>query len=137
MNGIVKTAFVTAMISLGSAGVLVQTSNAQHVAGGVHSSHVEIDTAMVATGWSALDLLRRHVVNEKDELVGYVHDVIISPDGTASYAIVNVAGFLGIAVKLVAVPTGAFEIGDKRKAILKNATKETLKELPNFQYNPK
>jgi len=105
-----------------------------HIAGGVIIAHTEINIRMVAKGWSVAQLLRGNVVNEKDEFVGYVHDAIVTPTGETSYVIVNVAGFLGIPVKLIALPSSAFSVVDNKNLLLPGATKENLKALPAFRY---
>ncbi len=105
-----------------------------HIAGGVIIAHTEINIGMVAKGWSVAQLLRGNVVNEKDEFVGYVHDAIVTPTGETSYVIVNVAGFLGIPVKLIALPSSAFSVVDNKNLLLPGATKENLKALPAFRY---
>ena len=108
----------------------------KHVAGGVVIAHTEINIGMVAEGWSVVQLLRGQVINEKNEFIGYVHDAIVTPQGETSYVIVNVAGYLGIPTKLVAIPANAFEVTVKKNLRLPNATKDMLMKLPEFQYNP-
>ena len=50
----------------------------------------------VAKGWSVKHtILGQHVYNDKNERVGTVDDLIVTPDKALSYAIVNVGGFLG------------------------------------------
>ncbi|MDH3580208.1 MAG: PRC-barrel domain-containing protein, partial [Hyphomicrobiales bacterium] len=105
--------------------------------GGVILAHTEIKIGMVAKGWSVSQLLRGNVVNEKDEFVGYVHDAIVTPKGDTSYVIVNVAGFLGVPVRLIALPSSAFSVVDDKNLQLPNATKENLKALPAFRYAAK
>ena len=131
-----KKIILTAAFLLG--GLIVagpkQASAQEHVAGGVLIAHTEINVGMVAKGWSVVQLLRGNVVNEKDEFVGYVHDAIVTPEGETSYVIVNVAGFLGIPVKLVALPASAFSVTGNKNLLLPNATKDLLKKLPEFRY---
>ena len=51
----------------------------------------------VALGWSVKHtILGQHVYNDKNERVGTVDDLIVTPDKALSYAIVNVGGFLGL-----------------------------------------
>lgn len=109
-------------------------ASAQHVAGGIVVEHNNLDVAVVATGWSMVKLLRGSVRNKEGEFVGYVHDAIVAPNGVSSFVIVNVAGFLNIGEKLVALPTPAFEVDPNGDLILPNATKEKLKALPRFYY---
>jgi len=48
--------------------------------------------------------------------------------------VLSVGGILGIGSKFVVVPYGALEVNDKRM-MLRGATKDSLKALPNFKYS--
>ena len=88
----------------------------------------------VTTGWSAKrTILGQPVYNDKDERVGSVDDIIVSPDKAISYAIVNAGGFLGLAKHDVAVPVSQFKLADN-KLVLAGATKESLRASPPFEY---
>ena len=59
----------------------------------------------VAKGWSVKHtILGQHVYNDKNERIGTVDDLIVTPDKAVSYAIVNAGGFLGLAKHYVAIP---------------------------------
>ncbi|MEA2724577.1 MAG: hypothetical protein QOH59_2348 [Gemmatimonadales bacterium] len=90
---------------------------------------------LVVVGWSAKrDLLEKDVYNDKKEDIGEVEDVVVSPEGKAvSWAIIGVGGFLGIGEKLVAIPMDQLKI-DHGKFVLKGASKEALKGMPEFRY---
>jgi sporulation protein YlmC with PRC-barrel domain len=88
----------------------------------------------VATGWSAKrQVIGRPVFNDKNEKVGTVDDIIISPDKAVSYAIVGAGGFLGVASHDVAIPVNQFTQADG-KLVLAGATKEAIKAMPPFEY---
>jgi sporulation protein YlmC with PRC-barrel domain len=88
----------------------------------------------VALGWSVKrTILGQPVYNDKNERVGSVDDLIVTPDKALSYAIVNVGGFLGLAKHDVAIPVSQLKLVDK-KLDLPGATKEALKASPEFQY---
>ena len=88
----------------------------------------------VAKGWSVKrTILGQPVYNDKNERVGSVDDLIVTPDKAISYAIVNAGGFLGLAKHNVAIPVSQFKLVDK-KLVLPGATKEALKASPEFQY---
>ena len=88
----------------------------------------------VATGWSAKrQVLGQPVFNDKNEKVGTVDDIIISPDKAVSYAIVGAGGFLGVAKYDVAIPVDQFAQADG-KLVLAGATKEAIKAMPPFEY---
>ena len=124
-----------AAIMLAAGFVSSAAGDDKHIAGGVLITHTEINVGLVADGWSLVQLLRGNVYNEKEEFVGYVHDAIITPQREASYVIVNVAGFLGIPTKLIALPASAFSVTDEQNLLLPNATKELLMQMPDFVYN--
>jgi sporulation protein YlmC with PRC-barrel domain len=88
----------------------------------------------VVKGWSVKrTVLGQPVYNDKDEKVGSVDDIIITPDKAVSYAIIGTGGFLGLAKHDVAIPVSQFKLVDK-KLVLPGATKEALKAIPEFQY---
>ena len=88
----------------------------------------------VVKGWSVKrTVLGQPVYNDKDEKVGSVDDIIITPDKAVSYAIVGSGGFLGLAKHDVAIPVSQFNLVDN-KLVLPGATKEALKAIPEFQY---
>jgi uncharacterized protein YrrD len=88
----------------------------------------------VTLGWSVKrTILGQPVYNDKNERVGSVDDLIVTPDKAVSYAIVNVGGFLGLAKHDVAIPVSQLKLIDK-KLVLPGATKEALKASPEFQY---
>ena len=88
----------------------------------------------VTNGWSAKrSILGQPVYNDKDERVGWVDDIIVTPDKAVSYAIVNAGGFLGLMKHNVAIQASQFKSVDN-KIVLPGATKETLKAMPEFNY---
>jgi len=88
----------------------------------------------VANGWSVKrSILGQPVYNEKEERVGWVDDIIVTPDKAVSYAIVNAGGFLGLMKHNVAIPVSQFKLVHN-KLVLPGATKNALKASPEFQY---
>jgi len=91
------------------------------------------EEAIIATGWRASKLLHADVYNDQNQKIGKIDDFIVSPDGALSVAVVDVGGFLGIGAHKVAIPVKQFgEVAPK--VVLKGATKEALKALPEFKY---
>jgi hypothetical protein len=89
---------------------------------------------LVVLGWSVKrQLLGKDVHNDKNQDIGDIRDVIVSPKKTASWAIIGVGGFLGLGEKLVAIPMDQLALTNG-KLILKGATKEALKAMPEFRY---
>jgi sporulation protein YlmC with PRC-barrel domain len=91
------------------------------------------EEAIIATGWRASKLLKAAVYNDQNQKIGTIDDFVVSPDGTLSVAVVDVGGFLGIGAHKVAIPVKQFgQVAPK--VVLKGATKEALKALPEFKY---
>lgn len=92
----------------------------------------------IVVGWSTKrDLLGKTVVNDKNEKIGKVDDLIISPakgdTPAASFAIIGVGGFLGIGKQEVAIPTHQLKLQNKQLT-LPGATKDAVKAMPPFVY---
>jgi hypothetical protein len=66
--------------------------------------------------------------------VGKVDDLIVTPDKSLSFAIVGAGGFVGFGHHDVAVPVNLFQRRNG-KLVLKGATKEAIKAMPNFEYS--
>jgi hypothetical protein len=90
----------------------------------------------VALGYSAKKMiLGKSVYNGVDKKpIGTVSDIIVTPDKSISYAIMDVGGFLGLDKKHIAIPAGLFKL-EKGKIVLADASKDTLKALPEFDYS--
>jgi hypothetical protein len=127
-------ATVAVMTAISFSVPAIATAEAQHVAGGILLEYKNLDIAVVAGGWSVVELLRGSVYNEIGDFVGYVHDAIVLPGGNTTFVIINVAGFLNVGHKLVAIPTAALGIKDSGDLVLPNATKDNLSGLPSFHY---
>lgn len=91
----------------------------------------------IASGWSVKkSIMRKSLYNEKGDKIGNVDDLIIAPNKTLSYAIIGAGGFLGLGKYDVAIPvTQINEVNGKMQ--LKGATKESIKQMPKFEYAPK
>ena len=88
----------------------------------------------IIKGWSARrQILGKDVYNDKNERVGEVEDIIITPERSASYAIVSAGGFLGIGSHDVAIPAEQFKLSNDR-LVLAGATKELIRAMPPFEY---
>jgi sporulation protein YlmC with PRC-barrel domain len=89
---------------------------------------------IVAKGWSAQkQIVGKDVYNDKNEKVGVVDDLIITPDKAVSYAIIGTGGFLGMAKHDVAIRVNHFKLVEG-KITLPGATKEAVKAMPAFEY---
>ena len=126
---------VISALLVGAALTIAAPASAQApVVGGSRVGIQVTEVDAVATGWSAKNsLLGKRVHNEANESVGSIGDLIVAPDGSLSYAIVEVGGFLGIGQREVAIPVKQFNMADD-KIVLPGATKDALKDLPQFKY---
>lgn len=89
---------------------------------------------VIASGYRASKLVKASIYNDKGQRIGKVDDVIVAPDGKLSIAVVDVGGFLGIGARQVAIPIRQLS-QISPKAVLPGATKETLKEMPPFEWS--
>ncbi|ATB28477.1 PRC-barrel domain-containing protein [Melittangium boletus] len=109
------------------------TTEPHSIAGGALLGVEVRELTLIATGYRASKILGDTVYNDKNERIGRLEDLIIKPDGTVSYAILEVGGFLGMGTHRVAIPVGQFT-GVKPRITLPGATKDTLKKMPEFTY---
>jgi uncharacterized protein YrrD len=79
-------------------------------------------------------LVGASVYNDQNQRIGKIDDMIVSPDGKVSVAVIDVGGFLGLGKHRVAISVDQFSDINAKKLVLPNATKEALKALPEFTY---
>jgi sporulation protein YlmC with PRC-barrel domain len=97
-------------------------------------------TAMASTiamgNKRASKLIGMDVVNDKDQTIGKIDDILIDANDKAAAAVISVGGFIGIGAKLVAVPFDQLSPApnDKKSLTMPNASKESLKSMPSFNY---
>lgn len=109
-------------------------SSAPPVAGSVRLGADVHELQLIAEGWRASKLIRSAVYNDEDQRIGRIEDMIVAPDGMLSVAIIEVGGFLGIGQHRVAVPVDQFSDVAPPKIVLPGATKDALKQMPEFKY---
>jgi sporulation protein YlmC with PRC-barrel domain len=124
----------THLIVLAALVIAAPTISYAQVAGSTFVGATYAELRDVAVGWSAKRQILGHpVYNDTNERVGSIDDVIVTPDKSVSYAIINAGGFLSVAKHDVAVPVSQLKlVGDK--LILAGATKGALKASPPFEY---
>jgi len=119
---------VAAVISMSAASAGAQVAGSSTI--GVTMEEIKA----VMEGWSAKKaILGKAVYNDKNEKIGTIDDLIITPDRSVSYVIIGAGGFLGIGKHDVAIPISQLKL-EKDKFILPGATKEALKAMPKFEY---
>jgi sporulation protein YlmC with PRC-barrel domain len=125
---IVAAMAVTAVILMSAASAGAQVAGSSTI--GVTMEEIKA----VMEGWSAKKaILGKAVYNDKNEKIGTIDDLIITPDRSVSYVIIGAGGFLGIGKHDVAIPISQLKL-EKDKFILPGATKEALKAMPKFEY---
>jgi sporulation protein YlmC with PRC-barrel domain len=104
------------------------------IAGGAVLGVEVREIGIIASGYRVSKLLKSTVYNDKNEKIGKVEEFIVRPDGTLSYAIVDVGGFLKMGVHRVAIPVNQFSEVRQGRLVLPGATKDALKQMPEFRY---
>lgn len=94
---------------------------------------VAVDVRAVGEGYRTSKLRGATVHNDQNERIGTIDDIIVDKERVL-FAIIQVGGFLGIGGHLVAVPYSSLEMQDPAKIVLPGATKDALKNLPEFKY---
>ena len=126
-----KTAHLVVLAGLAVAAPA--TSQAQ-VAGSTFLGSTYAELRDVTVGWSAKkQIIGSPVFNDLNERIGSIDDVIVTPDKSVSYAIINAGGFLAVTKHDVAVPVSQLKLVDNR-LVLAGATKDALKASPPFEY---
>lgn len=97
-------------------------------------SLMKVDPQSLATGYRTSKVVGSTVVNEDNKTVGTIDDLIVTPGEKVPFAVLSVGGFLGMGTKYVVVPYSSLEVSNKRM-MLRGATKESLKGLPEFKYS--
>src|ERR1700710_62834 len=88
------------------------------------------ESAAIVAGWSVRkSIMDKPVFNEKGERVGIIHDIIVAPDRSVSFAIVAANQFLGVSHHDVAIPIEQLDFVNG-KLVLAGATKDAIKALP-------
>ncbi|MDR5857472.1 PRC-barrel domain-containing protein [Caballeronia sp. LZ062] len=128
-------ALLCASSAIGLASTLASTSSFAQVAGAQPLGvSVQVSTAII-DGWSVKkSILNKPVVNDDGKRVGVIHDIIIAPDRSVSFAIIAANQFLGVSHHDVAIPIEQIDVKDG-KLVLPGATKDAIKALPEFQYS--
>jgi sporulation protein YlmC with PRC-barrel domain len=94
-----------------------------------------VDVVQLATGYRASKINGSPVFNRDNDRLGTIDDLIVVPNNKDAFVILSVGGFLGMGTHLVAVPFSEIRIVEK-KMQLPDATKDSLKTLPEFKYAP-
>jgi len=130
-------AVVVSVAAVAFAGLVVVSSAGRlgaQIAGSTTLAISVEELKAVAIGWSAKkQIMGKDVYNDKNEKIGVVDDLIITPDRSLSYAIIGAGGFLGVGKHDVAIRVERFK-ADKGRIVLAGATKDALMAIPKFEY---
>ena len=125
----------TALLMLAVAAVVIAGVAAAQTAGSQTIGVSVTEVKVIAKGWSVkYALLGRPVYNLQKQKIGYVDDLIITPERSVSCANLAVGGFLGIGARDVAIPVEQFQMQKDGKILLPGADKDALEAMPPFQY---
>jgi hypothetical protein len=97
-------------------------------------SLMKVDPASLVTGYRTSKVVGSTVVNEAKETVGTIDVLIVTATDKVPFTVLSVGGFLGMGTRYVVVPFSSLQMTDKQM-VLPGATKDSLKELPEFKYN--
>lgn len=109
------------------------------VAGSTQLGVTVTELNQVALGMSAKkQVLDKAVYNDAQDpkKVGEIGDIVIAPDNSVSYAIIDAGGFLGMGKHHIAIPVSQFKM-QGNKFVLPGATKDSVKAMPEFKYASK
>lgn len=85
---------------------------------------------------SADAIIGASVKNKANETIGEIKDIHVGKDGAIKGAVVGVGGFLGVGERDVLMPWNQLQIareGDDDLVVKTDATKESLKAMPEYQ----
>jgi len=129
-----KKPFHLIPLALAMAFVVHGPASAQVAGASVTTDVSVVESAQVALGWSVKKtLLGKTIYNEAGKKVGKVQDIIIAPDKSVSYIIVEAGGFIDMGRHDVAVPVSHIQ-DQAGKLVLPGATVESIKAMPVFEY---
>jgi sporulation protein YlmC with PRC-barrel domain len=82
----------------------------------------------------ANELIGAKVINDRNERLGTIEEVVLTPDRTSvNYVVLSYGGFWGFSSKLFAVPLSQFEIrADENVLVLSNVSKADLDKAKGF-----
>ena len=128
-----KKALLLASLALLGPGVLIMPVHAENAMQTIEL--VKVDVQKLSTGYRTSKVIGSNVMNDMGETIGKIDDLIVSPDDNKSaYVILSVGGWLGMGAHMIALPYEHLQI-TSTKITLPGATKEGLKNLPEFKYS--
>jgi len=101
----------TSIFAPSAGGLVANSATAQDapIAGKATLGMTITEMRAVATCWRASKMIHAGVYNEKNETIGRVDGLFVTPDGSLSTAILDVGGFLLMKALRVAIPHSAVQ----------------------------
>src|SRR5260370_33506201 len=94
---------------------------------------IQVDVNVVAQGYRVSKLTGSSVTNEKNEKIGTLDDFVVARNRSL-FAVLQIGGFLGMGVHLLAVPYDSLFLHDEgRKTHLPGAWKDELTKFTQFK----
>jgi hypothetical protein len=104
--------------------------------GGVPGKPGAVEPVNIATAVHSDDLIGATVRNERNQNIGTVEALLISPDGKVAGVVLDVGGFLGVGARQVVVAMSQLSMVGKDVRLIEG-TKDTLQSLPPYQRRSK
>ena len=104
--------------------------------GGAPGKPGVVEPVNIATAVHSDDLIGATVRNERNQNIGTVEALLISPDGKVAGVVLDVGGFLGVGTRQVVVAMSQLSMVGK-DVRLTEGTKDTLQSLPPYQRRSK
>ena len=133
-----KQIIAAAAIGLLSTSVYAAQDAVKELPPAASQNTAQVQTTIPQNAVTVTDWYKQDVFDENNNKIGQIKDVLIDQSGKVDTLILGVGGFVGIATgKHVAIP---FEEVRKTKKdnkvhLVMNATKESLKNAPEFKYD--
>lgn len=80
----------------------------------------------------ASKVIGQNVKSPDAKSLGEIKDLVLDPRGRIAYAVLSYGGFMGLGIKLFAVPWSAFTWNSDKHYYVLSVDKETLKRAPGF-----
>ena len=108
----------------GATSLLVVPSRAEQL--------VAVDVRPLAEAYRASRMIGTVVLNDKNEKIGTVDDLIVSPNDRVLFAVLSVGGFLGIGEKYHPLPWHQLTYNRTYDAYVVNLDKRILENAPSY-----
>jgi sporulation protein YlmC with PRC-barrel domain len=79
-------------------------------------------------------MIGKPVMNADGQEIGQVRDLLMSPDGSVSQAIIDVGGFLGVGNKQIAVPWNQIAVQPDGNSLTLSMDRQQLETAPDHEY---